>query len=864
MGKLNRNHSISFAGFFLAVIILIFISGTFLYNIYHWSDYPDFGYGFRNATGIKIIGTLTQHGKRSGLKLGDQIGAVNGKSYNSIKELRGIMNREIGDNNEYFIIRDGKEFSVRIDNIPLGFVSTFSKSGLSYLAGLCYVFIGVIIFLMKPNQRTSWIFFLFSAILGLFLMLLYRTGKIVTPWLETIIIFSYCFTPAVISHLALTFPEERPFFRNRPFIQSIPYIVAALLFVLIRSKASKMTGAPVILLISTMSYMALGVLFFLGSCLNLLLTSKSEMAKLRSKMILLGFAISALIPLIDFFANAVLKVYLLPGFSYYFPFFIIFPIFVGYSIVKHDLFDIDTIIKRTYGYVLTTGTLAGLYGLFVLISNVAFGHFEITQSRLFPLVFMLAVVFFFNPIRNRVQRIIDRLFYRLEYDYQETVQNISETMRSLLKLDEIGKSIMDTALGAMFIDCGCVMLMNQKKENYQCLTYSGEWAIPDRADSSNADQSNAADTRNLTDGAGTETRANIFAGVELSYDDPLVKKISERKKEVTIYDVQEDPFYKDNREAYAEIFERLNATLIIPLIYEHKLIGLISLGRKKSGKFYRREDVNLLNILANQGAVAIENAIMIEEVIEKERMEEELNIAKDLQVSMLPAACPDIKGLEIAAYSMSAQEVGGDFYDFIDMSEEKVGMLIGDVTGKSVSGALVMSASRSVFRMLSEEDSTVADIMIRANRRIKKDIKRGMFVALLYAVVDSHEKTIALCSAGQTQPVYIPAGSENVSLIETRGDTFPLGILDDVEYVDTHLVLKPGDKIVFYTDGIVEAMNADEEMFGFERLKEVMQSVRGHDVTSVMNETIERVNAFAGDRPQHDDITIIVLGVKPS
>ena len=122
--------------------------------------------------------------------------------------------------------------------------------------------------------------------------------------------------------------------------------------------------------------------------------------------------------------------------------------------------------------------------------------------------------------------------------------------------------------------------------------------------------------------------------------------------------------------------------------------------------------------------MAIENALMIEEVIEKERMEEELNIAKDLQVSMLPAV-PEIEGLEIAAYSMSAREVGGDFYDFIAMGEEKVGMLIGDVTGKSVSGALVMSASRSIFRMLSEEERTVADIMIRANQRTKKDIMSG-------------------------------------------------------------------------------------------------------------------------------------------
>ena len=131
--------------------------------------------------------------------------------------------------------------------------------------------------------------------------------------------------------------------------------------------------------------------------------------------------------------------------------------------------------------------------------------------------------------------------------------------------------------------------------------------------------------------------------------------------------------FRRNQQDFSDLDVKLQATLIIPLIYEDKLIGMISLGSKKSGKFYRREDVNLLNILANQGAVAIENAIMIEEVIEKERMEEELNIAKDLQVSMLPAENPEIEGLEIASYSASAREVGGDFYDFIDMGQEKVG-----------------------------------------------------------------------------------------------------------------------------------------------------------------------------------------------
>jgi serine phosphatase RsbU (regulator of sigma subunit) len=269
----------------------------------------------------------------------------------------------------------------------------------------------------------------------------------------------------------------------------------------------------------------------------------------------------------------------------------------------------------------------------------------------------------------------------------------------------------------------------------------------------------------------------------------------------------------------------------------------------------------LLNTLANQGAVAIENAMLLEEVIEKERMEEELAIARDLQTSMLPATCPEIEGFELAATSIPAREVGGDFFDFIDMTQDKLGLVIGDVTGKSVSGALVMSASRSVFRMLSEETLTVGEIMTRANGRLKKDVKSGMFVALLYAVLDARERILSLCSAGQTQPVYLSSATGEASLLETKGDTFPLGILDSADYKETQVQLAPGDRIVFYTDGIVEAMNDQKEIFGFERLLDVVREANAANANALLKHISDAVNEFVGSAAQHDDLTVIVLSV---
>jgi sigma-B regulation protein RsbU (phosphoserine phosphatase) len=196
------------------------------------------------------------------------------------------------------------------------------------------------------------------------------------------------------------------------------------------------------------------------------------------------------------------------------------------------------------------------------------------------------------------------------------------------------------------------------------------------------------------------------------------------------------------------------------------------------------------------------------------------------------------------------------------MGTDKVGFVIGDVTGKSVSGALVMSASRSVFRMLSEQELTVAESMLHANRRLKKDVKSGMFVALLYAVLNSQDQILTLCSAGQIQPVLMSAKTGVATLVETRGDTFPLGILDEVNYEETRLQLVSGDKVVFYTDGIVEAMNEKQEMFGFDRLVEVVQGARSMSAESLLKEIMHRVNAFVGAAAQHDDLTVIVVSVE--
>ena len=839
-----------------------------------WRNSPNRGWRTIAELGPTIVGVVSPLGEKAGLKVGDKILNLNGKTYKTFDEFIELLDLQVGHKNVYTIERNGQTFKISIANQKLGIKRVIIQSGFFWILGLIFFGIGIIVFLMKPYHEESWAFLLMALIMGLVITYSAPSYYYKPLWLESTLILLLPFFPASIMHLAAVFPQKRSFLAQRKWWVIVPYFFSLILAVFARSFAFYFRDVPVVLMNIIYLYLFTSLIFFLASTIFSYIKTTSLAVKLQSKVIFTGIIVALFIPIIELLSNLFFGISFFPNpIFFYLLFLTFFPLSIGYAIVRHDLFEIDMIVRRTYGYILTTGSIAGMYGIFMLFSNVAFEKYEITKSPMFPLVFVLAMAFLFNPIRNRAQKLIDRAFYRLEYDYQEIVQKISETMRSLLNIDQIGKSIMDTALGAMFIDSGCVMLLNTENKVYECLTYAGEREI--RRGQINLERTLPSGKKPIISEPEINNQATLNnessktrgykdidsrkLNLSLQADEPFIKKIAEKKKEVTMYDVQADPFFEDLRTSCKDTFDQLQATLIVPLIYEDRLTGLISLGDKKSGKFYRQEDINLLNTLANQGAVAIENARMIEEVIEKERMEEELSIARDLQTSMLPAKCPTIKGFEIAAYSLSAREVGGDFYDFIEMGEDKVGMVIGDVTGKSVSGALVMSASRSVFRMLSEEDLTVGEIMGRANRRIKKDIKSGMFVALLYAVLDPKDRTLSLCSAGQTQPIHWSSETKASRLVETRGDTFPLGILEDVGYEETCLDLAPGDKIVLYTDGIVEAMNHKEEIFGFERLLEIVQEASSMDADSLLKEILDSVNAFAGGAAQHDDLTVIII-----
>ncbi|MDV2481495.1 SpoIIE family protein phosphatase [Methanoculleus sp. Wushi-C6] len=244
---------------------------------------------------------------------------------------------------------------------------------------------------------------------------------------------------------------------------------------------------------------------------------------------------------------------------------------------------------------------------------------------------------------------------------------------------------------------------------------------------------------------------------------------------------------------------------------------------------------------------------------EKERIAKELEIAKEIQQSILPESAPVLPGFDLAGFNLPAREVGGDFFDYIPAGEGCWGVEIADVSGKGVPAALFMALSRTLVRASASESSDPVRSILEANRYICMDSKTCMFVTLFYGILDTRKGTFTYVNAGHNPPLLFRAGSSEAELLQGKG--IALGIFDDIELELVELRLNPGDTVVFYTDGVNEATNERDEEYGMERLKAFIPGLLDRQAREMIEAIVEDVTAFAGDRPQFDDITLVVLKV---
>jgi len=305
---------------------------------------------------------------------------------------------------------------------------------------------------------------------------------------------------------------------------------------------------------------------------------------------------------------------------------------------------------------------------------------------------------------------------------------------------------------------------------------------------------------------------------------------------------------------------RTRSILCMPMCnHEGKLIGVIQVLNKRDGPF-TAYDEQLLGAFSTHAAIALDSARLIQHYIEKQKMEQAMEIAREIQQSLFPKSHPAVAGYEVAGHTWPCDQTGGDYYDYVQFPDGSLGLVVADVTGHGIGPALLMSEARAVVRALASRMSSVAEVLTRANAFLAEDFEAGRFVTMFLGQLAPEEGRFRYSSAGHGEPVVYRGATGEFLQLGSTGP--PLAVVPDAEFPEGEAVtLAPGDVLVITTDGVEEAMNAGREQFGKERLRQVLLRRSHEPAQDILTGIYEETIGFIGPAPRQDDITLVVVKV---
>ena len=302
--------------------------------------------------------------------------------------------------------------------------------------------------------------------------------------------------------------------------------------------------------------------------------------------------------------------------------------------------------------------------------------------------------------------------------------------------------------------------------------------------------------------------------------------------------------------------ESVRTLLCVPLIVKSELKGVLTIFNKRDGSGFTEEDQRLLAIIAVQSGQVIETARLYEEEKAFEKMQEEVRLASKIQSDLLPKQMPAIEGYELAGKSIPAQVVGGDYFDFIQIEDKRIAICLGDVTGKGLPASLLMANLQATLRGQSFLCNSPKDCLVRSNKLLFHSTSPEKFATLFYANLDTKDHILSYSNAGHDFPFHF-SGSDIPNRLKAGG--VMLGAFEDFSFEEDTIPMKPGDLLVISSDGISEAMNSNLDQFGEERLQTIIRENRSSTPHELIDKIVAAVRAHAGDQPQSDDMTLIVL-----
>ena len=320
---------------------------------------------------------------------------------------------------------------------------------------------------------------------------------------------------------------------------------------------------------------------------------------------------------------------------------------------------------------------------------------------------------------------------------------------------------------------------------------------------------------------------------------------------INVPDVQSDP-------RYLQVNPETHSELIVPLFYKGRVIGVLDLEHTRPG-FFNEEHQRMLTTLGAQIAVAIENARLYQAVRAQERqLERDMAMAREVQLRLLPSAPPVHEKAELAVRFLPARTIGGDLYDFIEYGENRTAIMLGDVSGKGAPAALFAALVSGIMRSEAQQHPAPAEMLRLLNDALQERRLDSQYVVMLFAVWNDENRTLQVANSGAVQPIFCRAGDS----IPVKAEGFPLGMFPEVTYEEFNIATQPGDALVFVSDGILDAENSGDEMYGQERLSSLLCAHRGRSAQEIADAIFADVSRFQEGRDRFDDETIIVLSVR--
>jgi sigma-B regulation protein RsbU (phosphoserine phosphatase) len=401
----------------------------------------------------------------------------------------------------------------------------------------------------------------------------------------------------------------------------------------------------------------------------------------------------------------------------------------------------------------------------------------------------------------------------------ETLLEAEKSLSSTLNLNELLELILDSLLKVVKYDAVAIFLIDKKKQEIEHIKARG------------------------FDPA-------LEPDLQLKIGQGLAGWAAKTQKSLIVPDVKVDPRYLEAR------VETLSS-MVVPIVSNQRIIGVFELESNEPNA-YNEEDLELLEAFASLAAASLDRARQYEEILEKRKLEEELSIAKRIQQSFLPREKPQLSGFDISGINIPSEEVGGDYYDFIPIIENQMGIAIGDVSGKGIPAALIMASFRASLIAEIRNNYAIRSIMFKVNNLLFESTASDIYVTAVYGVLDTKNRIFTFANGGHNAPILRHANGRMEYL--TEGGV-ALGTFENSKYEERPLKLNPGDIIVFYTDGVTEAKNEKDEEFGTRRLKQVIDDSRQLSATQIQENIYKAVKDFRGDLAPGDDLTMIVIKI---